>query len=119
MAKILFVHNHAALAEIFRRIFLGGCLFGIATSYEEGLEKVKEEDYDLIFVQGSFIKEFGDEIVQESSAPVVMVSGGETKFFYALSREVGCKGFVALPRGINTQGAEQTRALIRRLINLS
>ncbi len=97
MPRILVVHENNSVSGLFKAILKENHDVEMVSSCKEGLEKVEAEEYRVVFVQGSLIWLYGNELIEKCRAPVVMVSGGEKKSFSKLAKETGCRAFIPLP----------------------
>lgn len=116
MAKVLIVHQSEGLANFLRDLISkeNGHEVDVVESYEEGVSRVWQKNFDVVFVQGSQIWTYGRGLVAQARCPVVMVSGGG-KNYRKLARQTGCVGFIAIQPGRNVVG--KLSKLLRKYVS--
>lgn len=109
MAKILIIEDEASIRRVLSKILAeenDTYLITEAADGEEGLEKIKAEDFDLVICDIKMPKKDGEEVLQEAKkikpeTPFIMISGHGDLETAVNTMRLGAFDYISKPPDLN------------------
>ena len=109
MAKILIIEDEASIRRVLSKILAeenDAYLITEAADGEEGLEKIKAEDFDLVICDIKMPKKDGEEVLQEAKkikpeTPFIMISGHGDLETAVNTMRLGAFDYISKPPDLN------------------
>ena len=109
MAKILIIEDEASIRRVLSKILAeenDNYIVSEAADGEEGLEKIKNEDFDLVICDIKMPKKDGEEVLQEAKKikgeiPFIMISGHGDLETAVNTMRLGAFDYISKPPDLN------------------
>lgn len=124
MAKILIIEDEASIRRVLSKILAeenDTYLITEAADGEEGLEKIKAEDFDLVICDIKMPKKDGEEVLQEAKkikpeTPFIMISGHGDLETAVNTMRLGAFDYISKPPDLNRLLTTVRNALDNKLL---
>lgn len=124
MAKILIIEDEASIRRVLSKILAeenDTYLVTEAADGEEGLEKIKAEDFDLVICDIKMPKKDGEEVLQEAKkikpeTPFIMISGHGDLETAVNTMRLGAFDYISKPPDLNRLLTTVRNALDNKLL---
>lgn len=124
MAKILIIEDEASIRRVLSKILAeenDTYVVAEAADGEEGLEKIKNEDFDLVICDIKMPKKDGEEVLQEAKKvkpeiPFIMISGHGDLETAVNTMRLGAFDYISKPPDLNRLLTTVRNALDNKLL---
>ncbi|WKW46588.1 sigma-54 dependent transcriptional regulator [Myroides sp. JBRI-B21084] len=124
MAKILIIEDEASIRRVLSKILAeenDSYLVTEAADGDEGLEKIKNEDFDLVVCDIKMPKKDGEEVLQEAKklkpeVPFIMISGHGDLETAVNTMRLGAFDYISKPPDLNRLLTTVRNALDNKLL---